>query len=100
MSCELISTQGIWMGVLPEVKYRQVYYLTLEPGDMMILYTDGIIEARNDRGEFFDVQRLVDLVNSKAGLPPFTLRDTIFESVNLWASEQRDDMTLFILKRW
>jgi serine phosphatase RsbU (regulator of sigma subunit) len=52
------------LGLQPEVP--DVGEERLEPGDRLLLYTDGVIEARDARGEFFGVARLVDLVTREA----------------------------------
>ena len=48
----------------------------LEPGDRLLLYTDGVIEARDDEGDFFGISRLVDLV-SREGASPRPAAETL-----------------------
>lgn len=73
----------------------------LEPGDMLLLYTDGVIEARSPHGEFFGQDRLVDLVarNLAAGLPaPETMRRVVHALLDHQAGDLSDDATLLLVE--
>lgn len=73
----------------------------LQPGDMLLLYTDGVTEARSPDGEFFGVERLVDLVtrNLAAGLPaPETMRRVVHALLDHQAAELDDDATLLLVE--
>lgn len=73
----------------------------LQPGDMLLLYTDGVIEARSPEGEFFGEQRLVDLVvrNLATGLPaPETMRRVTHALLEHQATELDDDATLLLVE--
>jgi hypothetical protein len=73
----------------------------LEPGDCVLFYTDGVIEARSPDGEFFGESRLVDLVvrNLAAGLPaPETMRRVIRALLAHQQGRLTDDATLLLLQ--
>ncbi len=72
----------------------------LAPGDLMALYTDGITESTDSRGEEFGQERLVDLLRRNAHLPAQSLVAAVVEAV-LEFSERRqfDDVTLAIARR-
>lgn len=73
----------------------------LEPGDILLLYTDGVIEARAPNGEFFGLERLVDLVtrNLAAGLPaPETMRRVTHALLEHQSGDLDDDATLLLLE--
>lgn len=73
----------------------------LQPGDMLLLYTDGVIEARSPSGEFFGQDRLVDLVarNLAAGLPaPETMRRVTHTLLDHQAGDLDDDATLLLVE--
>lgn len=73
----------------------------LQPGDMLLLYTDGVIEARSPDGEFFGQDRLVDLIarNLAAGLPaPETLRRVVHALLEHQAGDLDDDATLLLVE--
>jgi serine phosphatase RsbU (regulator of sigma subunit) len=73
----------------------------LEPGDRVLLYTDGVLEARAPDGEFFGEQRLIDLMTSNfsAGLPvPETLRRVIRALLAHQAGKLTDDATMLLLE--
>ncbi|MDN4174450.1 PP2C family protein-serine/threonine phosphatase [Nocardioides sp. SOB77] len=74
---------------------------TLQPGDLVLLHTDGVVEARSTTGEYFGAERLVDLVtrNLAAGLPaPETVRRLIRALLDHQDTRLEDDATLALLQ--
>jgi len=81
----------------PPVLHRQ----DLEPGDAVLLYTDGVIEARTPQGEFFGLERLTDLLEREAasGQPAEELLRRLVQTVlEHQAAELRDDATLLLVQ--
>lgn len=73
----------------------------LEPGDRVLFYSDGVIEARSPDGDFFGVERLVDLLtrNLAGGLPtPETMRRTVRALLDHQQGQLTDDATLLLLE--
>lgn len=73
----------------------------LQPGDKLLLYTDGVTEARSPDGDFFGQERLVDLVvrNLAAGLPaPETMRRVVHALLDHQAGDLDDDATLLLVE--
>src|SRR5205807_2529721 len=74
----------------------------LEPGDQVVFFTDGVIEARSPDGNFFGADRLADLVGrATAGgnLPPETLRRLVHSILDHQAGDLQDDATA-VLVEW
>lgn len=74
----------------------------LEPGDQVVFYTDGVIEARDADGEFFGLPRLIDLVGRASGsgnAAPEALRRLVHAVVGYQAGDFQDDATL-VLVEW
>jgi serine phosphatase RsbU (regulator of sigma subunit) len=74
---------------------------TLEPGDRLLLYTDGVIEARDDTGELFGTDRLVDLAERSevAELPaPETLRRLAHSVMEHQGGLPTDDATILLVE--
>src|SRR5579862_3883154 len=70
---------------------------SLAPGDTLVLYTDGVTEAFNDRGEEFGEQRLVESLRSHRGLGSQGLLQSILDDVKQFSPrDQHDDITLLI----
>jgi len=73
----------------------------LQPGDRVLFYTDGVVEARAPGGDFFGAERLGDLVirNVAGGLPaPETMRRVVRELLKHQAGQLSDDATLLLLE--
>jgi sigma-B regulation protein RsbU (phosphoserine phosphatase) len=68
----------------------------LEPGDRLVLYTDGILEATNATGEEFGPHRLSALLKDGARLNPEAAADHIMASLQTWSKSQNDDLTVLI----
>jgi serine phosphatase RsbU (regulator of sigma subunit) len=73
----------------------------LEPGDSVLLYTDGVTEARSPAGDFFGERRLVDLIvrNLAAGLPaPETMRRVVHALLEHQQGRLDDDASLLLVQ--
>jgi phosphoserine phosphatase RsbU/P len=98
--CERISTPGIWVGigaeVPPEANEEREYQL--EPGDVLLLYTDGIIEAASASGESYGIDRLERTLQSNGHLPVSRICEIVVQDVQAWMHTQRDDFTLVVAR--
>jgi len=83
-----------------EVWHCETAEVQLTPGDMLVLYTDGVTEATNTNGEEFGESRLVDALASHSHLPLEPLLQAVVETVQRFSSgsEQQDDITLVIAR--
>ena len=72
----------------------------LGPGDMVVLYTDGLSEAMNEEFDCFGEERLEAAIESRRHLPLEEIRDGILDDIRTFVAggEQHDDMTLLLLK--
>lgn len=95
-----LETTGLCLGMFPGQAYREEK-VALAPGEILCLYTDGIVETRKDGGEEYGEERLAAKVRELRGRPAPEIRDRIFEDVLGFAcsAEAGDDMTLVIVKR-
>ncbi len=98
-SCERLDVEGLILGVRREFPYEQ-QERTLSPGDVLLLYTDGITEAANGTGEMFGEERLAELIRASGRLSPQALIDLIFLQVRLFTGTQSfdDDVSLVVLQ--
>nr|WP_051797411.1 PP2C family protein-serine/threonine phosphatase [Streptomyces sp. NRRL S-337] len=80
---------------------RKVYETTLEPGDCVLLYTDGVVEARDADGAEFGLDRFTDFIirSSAAGqLPAEVLRLLIHAILDYQRNQLRDDATILLFE--
>lgn len=93
-SIEEHSTPGIALGVDANSKI-EVRSLHLPKGSLLFLYSDGVTEAHNEKGELFGKSRLLDFLRSHHQLDPQKLIDALIEQVHQFAGElsQHDDLT-------
>ena len=96
---EIIATPGTWLGARKEVgQFFVDSELRLEDGDLLVLYTDGVTEAMNANGKMFDLERLVATARAVQHKPTLLVRDNILSAVRKFSVEQKDDMTLIVLR--
>jgi sigma-B regulation protein RsbU (phosphoserine phosphatase) len=78
----------------------QEYVHPIEPGDVIVLYTDGITEAMDEEGELFGDEGLARVVCSHTHLEPAGIRERVVREVRAFAgrAEPHDDMTMVVLK--
>lgn len=96
---EVAGEHGIVLGVEAGARYA-VHETTLHAGDRVVLYTDGLTEASNERGELFTVERLREKLLEHRYLKAQELADALFADVKLYADDNmRDDATIFVVHR-
>jgi sigma-B regulation protein RsbU (phosphoserine phosphatase) len=97
---ERLEGNGLPLGLFPVAEYEREE-VTLAPGDLVVLYTDGITEAASEAGEEFGIERLEKVVQTYSREPLVALAVAIETAVEVFAEERRfaDDRTLVILRR-
>lgn len=91
--------KGPPLGILPDIEFEQETF-ELDQDTRIILYTDGVTEAKNDAGELFGIQRLMELVKTSPHDPGIIL-NTITRAVDGFTSTAgiSDDLTLLVMCR-
>lgn len=91
--------QSVLMGFFRAADYQEIE-LALGAGDKVVLYTDGIVEAMNARGDFFGVERLLTCIQEHAHENAEALAGTVWEYVRSWSGQPfDDDVTLVVIGR-
>jgi sigma-B regulation protein RsbU (phosphoserine phosphatase) len=90
---------GTVVGLLPQARYRQAS-VTIEPGDTLVVYSDGIAEANNPQEQEFGEQRLLEVIRSNWSCSVEELRYKVLEAVREFAAgtPAADDLTLLIAR--
>ena len=97
---ERVETPGPWLGIVPDVtRSLTESELHLGEGDVMVLYTDGVTEARNEAREQFGLDRVEAIVRRHAHEPAVAARDAIVEAVGRWSELQDDDISVVVVRR-
>jgi phosphoserine phosphatase RsbU/P len=96
---EFIERGSLPLGMFKDTRYHE-YYLTTKPGDMLVLYTDGVTEARSPGGEEFGRNRLAEAVKKNRNLVARELISAVQRDVVEWTDGQGagDDVTFFVIK--
>ncbi|MFO7698418.1 MAG: SpoIIE family protein phosphatase [Anaerolineae bacterium] len=96
----LLAPAGIALGIMQDPELEEDA-ITLEPGESLVLYTDGITEAWNEAEDEFGMQRLLDVVASGAGASPEELIGRVRDAVETFVGRgaQSDDYTILVVKR-
>jgi sigma-B regulation protein RsbU (phosphoserine phosphatase) len=96
-SVRRLATGGMVLGVFEEADFEQER-IQLEPGDRIVMFTDGIVEAENPAGDDFGDSRLTDVIVRRRAADASTLVDGIFEQVTRFAAGPlQDDATVVVL---
>jgi phosphoserine phosphatase RsbU/P len=90
-----VEENGLILGVFPLATYSTAVH-ALEPGDRLLLYTDGILEADNDEGTEFGQPRLGAVLAESSALSPEEAADSIISAIQSWSRTQNDDLTVLL----
>jgi sigma-B regulation protein RsbU (phosphoserine phosphatase) len=95
-----LDVNGTIVGCFPHVSYEESS-VRLEPGDLLLCFTDGISELENAFGEMYGEDRLIELVAKNAHLSEQRIIDLIVDAAHEWCGshEMQDDLTLLVVRR-
>jgi sigma-B regulation protein RsbU (phosphoserine phosphatase) len=96
---EELEATGIAMGAMEDAPYGQGE-VSLGSGDLLVMYTDGVTEAVNDKGEMFEIPRLTEVILQNRERPATEIVHAIIDAVNAFSQEQPqyDDITLLVVR--
>lgn len=94
-----IRAEGVPLGLLGQAEYQETQ-VTLEKGDVLAFYSDGLAEAANSDHEEFGTRRLDQLLRENAVLPIGEILEIIFDGIKRFeaGSQRRDDQTLLLVR--
>ncbi|MDO5441463.1 MAG: PP2C family protein-serine/threonine phosphatase [Bacillota bacterium] len=89
----------LFLGSIKDIKYQKSS-IKLEPGDSVLLYTDGVTEAMNSSEELFGKERLLKFVESKMNMPPTENLDLLLKELKdyIGDADQSDDITFLMFE--
>ncbi|MBP1153983.1 MULTISPECIES: PP2C family protein-serine/threonine phosphatase [unclassified Paenibacillus] len=91
--------KGVMLGGLPGQNYKEEK-LRLQKDDLVFFYTDGIVEASNNQGQMFKIERLVQLLIEHGYKKASDIEQIVIDSINVFTEglPQKDDITMVTLK--
>ncbi len=97
---EMLEGGGPVLGVLSIAPYSE-QQARLDPGDLLVVYSDGVTEAANTAEEEFGEQRLIDVLKDRRTASPNAIVSAVMEALHRFTSgaPQADDITLVVAKR-
>jgi hypothetical protein len=101
-STEELKRTGMALGVADEGGFEEGGAVSLNPGDAIVLYTDGIPELRRGTEEQYGNDRLMDSLKAVAGEPAEALLEAVFQGAFAWAGTEhpgQDDLTVAVIRR-
>ncbi|MCU0489811.1 MAG: SpoIIE family protein phosphatase [Anaerolineales bacterium] len=99
-SIDRLGRTGMALGVLKDAAWQQKL-VRFVPGDFMLFYTDGILEAENATGDFYGEQRLAQAARQQSGAPAKAILEAILADVTRFSNNApfNDDVVLMVLKK-
>lgn len=96
---ERLDVGGLPFGILPDVKYESAV-VTVAPGDWLIIFTDGLVEAENARQDEYGEARLLAAIEAGKSVKPDEMLQRLMAELDLFVGNtpQHDDVTCMLLK--
>ncbi|MGI8468903.1 MAG: SpoIIE family protein phosphatase [Pyrinomonadaceae bacterium] len=97
---EQLASGGFPLGIIPAAEY-ELGQTTLQTGETLVIYSDGVSEANNLKGDEFGMEKLIEVVRQNRGRSASGLRDKIESALSVFTetAPANDDITLVIVKR-
>ena len=97
---DTVTPVGTWLAATPTIEgVTENRELMLEPGDVMLLHTDGVTEARDENGECFGFERLIEHFTAHGARPVEEICETLVAEVRRFSPLANDDLTLLVARQ-
>jgi len=96
-SVELLKNGGPVLGPTPDATYTRGF-MKLDPGDLLCMYSDGIVEARDTRDTEYGMEQLIDVVRANRSRSAQDIGQAVLAHVANWAPVAEDDRSVVIVK--
>jgi len=95
-----LTRTGIPLGISPDATWQQKI-VKFSPGDLLVLFTDGITEARNRHGAFFGDQRLLEVLRANSGRTAEEIQQAVLDEVQRYSggTPREDDIAIIVMAR-
>ena len=99
-TAEKLEVGGLMLGIIPMARYQEAQ-AQMQPGDVLVLFSDGVTEANNPAGDDFGEDRLIELVSGMAESCAQDIVTAINRAVAVFAAgaPQADDVTVLVVKK-
>jgi sigma-B regulation protein RsbU (phosphoserine phosphatase) len=96
----VLESTGIPLGIIGSATYDSHLGIALEPGDLVVLLTDGITEAEHPSGDFFGAERALEIVRDRRHEPAREIVQHLYQATRDFAQNpiQADDVTVVVFK--
>jgi serine phosphatase RsbU (regulator of sigma subunit) len=94
---DVLDTDGIWLSAWDFGRDNVDMELKLEKNDVILLFTDGVTEAKNNDGEFFSAQPLINILKEAGGRTTEDIKKRVLKALGDFNTI--DDVTLIIMKK-
>src|SRR5713101_728049 len=87
------------LGIVKKCHYQETQ-VPLEPGDVLVLYTDGVVEAMNDKGKMYGFERFMASIEAGRGLSANALLEKLIDNISRYVgdAEPHDDLTIVVVQ--
>ena len=98
--CEIMTETGLPIGMFDDVRHES-RRINLEPGDTLVICSDGVTESLAGEGDEYGTDRLIELVQANRHLSPHLLTDAVLQDLTSFVgpTKQQDDITVVVLHR-
>jgi sigma-B regulation protein RsbU (phosphoserine phosphatase) len=95
----VLESTGLPLGVIAGADFPAGPVVTMEPGELVLLITDGIVEATSPEGWPFGLERAMSVVRATWGAPPAEIIEALFRTVHEYARHRpKDDITALVVR--
>ena len=96
-----LASTGAPLGLLPPGLPYEETTVAIEPGDCVVLFSDGVADAQNEHGEEFGDERVIEIVRAVMDQPSDAIVTRVFDAIDRFAGDapQFDDITILVMRR-